>query len=209
MPATSAQPAEPAARRRLTAEQRRHQIFDASCEVIAAKGYATATLTEIADRAGVAKGLLWHYFQDRDDLMTQTLIHLAGQIREVVVTGLDLTASVPEVILGVLASTALLTRTHPAQLEAIDQIVHNLRNPDGRQRVTVHDYDATYQEHEQLLTRGQAENSIRPGDVRVMAVSYQGVIDAMIGYLQIHHDVDPHRYSAAVADLLLTGISNP
>ena len=178
------------------------------CDVIAVKGYATATLTEIADHAGIAKGLLWHYFQDRDDLMAQTLIHLVGQIREAVVAGLDLAASVPEVIRGVLARTALLTRTHTAQLEAIDQIVHNLRSPDGRQRVTVHDYNATYQEHEQLLARGQAENCIRTGDVRVMAVSYQGVIDAMIGYLQIHHDVDPHRYSAAVADLLLTGISN-
>ena len=43
----------------------------------------------------------------------------------------------------------------------------------------------------------------------MMAVSYQGVIDAMIGYLQIHHDIEPHRHSTAVADLVLNGISPP
>jgi AcrR family transcriptional regulator len=207
MPLNSARSAEQTSRQRLTADERRTQIFAASTEILASKGYANATLTEIAERAGVAKGLLWHYFADRDDLMAQTLRHLAQQVREAIVTDLDLTADVPQVIRAVLARTAMLTRTHPTELEAIDEIVHNLRSPDGHQKITMRDYDATYAEHERLLARGQSEGSIRDGDIRVMAVSYQGIIDAMIGYLQAHPEADPQRQSTAVADVLLTGIT--
>lgn len=207
MPSRSAGRTESPPRQRLSADERRTQIFRATTAVLAGKGYANATLTDIAESAGVAKGLLWHYFRDRDDLMKQTLRHLSQQVREAVITDLDLTTEVPLVVRSVLASTAALTRTHATELEAIDQIVHSLRAPDGHQQISMRDYDATYAEHEQLLTRGQSEGSIRALDVRVMAVSYQGVIDAMIGYLQAHPDVDPQELSTTVADVLLSGIT--
>ena len=194
-------------RQRLGADERRAQILTACTDVVAAKGYTKATLTEIAQGAGIAKGLLWHYFDDRNDLMQQTLRHLAREVREAVVTDLDLAVPVPQVIRAVLVRTAMLTRTHAIQLEAINQIVHGLHTPDGRQQVTMHDYDATYAEHERLLARGQTEGTIRQADPRVMAVSYQGVIDATIGYLQAHPDVDPHHHAAAVADLFLAGVT--
>ncbi len=67
------------------------------------------------------------------------------------------------------------------------------------------DYEATYAEHEQLLARGQAEGTIRPGDLCVMALGYQGMIDAMTGYLQAHPEVEPVAHAAQLADLFLAG----
>lgn len=207
MSARSPRRTEPPARQRLSADQRRTQIVQATTQLVAGKGYANTTLTDIAEGAGVAKGLVWHYFRDRDDLMRETLQHLVQQVREAVITNLEPTAPVPVVVREVLAGTATLPRTHATELEAIDQIAHNLRTPDGHQQISMRDYDAIYAEHEQLLARGQAEGSIREANIRVMAVTYQGVIDAMIGYLQAHPDVDPQQHSSAVADVLLSGIS--
>lgn len=207
MPARPPQSTEPAKRQRLSAGKRRTQIVLATTQLVAGRGYANTTLTEIAEGAGVAKGLLWHYFRDRDDLMQQTLQLLVQQVREAVITDLEPTAPVPVVVRGVLAGTAKLPRTHATELEAIDQIAHNLRTPDGHQQISMRDYDAIYAEHEQLLARGQSEGSIREADLRVMAVSYQGVIDAMIGYLQAHPDVDPQQHASAVADVFLSGIT--
>lgn len=198
----------PTERRRLSAQERRGQIIAATAEAIAEKGYADATLTEITERAGVAKGLLWHYFDDRDDLMQQTLVQVASEIRSAVVDGLDLGADVPHVMREVLVRTAALTRTHPTQLRTIDQIVHQFRAGDGSQVITFDAYDSIYAEHEQLLGRGQREGSVRNGDLRIMAVSYQGVIDATLGYLQAHPDVDPGPYADAAADLLLAGLGS-
>lgn len=195
-----------AERRRLSAEERRAQIIAATAEAISDKGYANATLTEITERAGVAKGLLWHYFEDRDDLMRQTLHQVAAEIRDAVVEGLDPQGGVPDVIRSVMTRTAALARTHATQLNTIDQIVHQFRAADGSQAITFDAYDSIYAEHEQLLARGQREGTVRSGDLRVMAVNYQGVIDATIGYLQAHPDVDGARYAKAAADVLLSGL---
>ena len=50
-------------------EFRIHSIRDAAMRVIARKGMAAATMQEIADEAGVAKGTIYLYFRDRDDLV--------------------------------------------------------------------------------------------------------------------------------------------
>lgn len=52
----------PPARRRLPPAERLPQIRDAAFAEFAASGYAAASMERVARRAGVAKGLLYHYF---------------------------------------------------------------------------------------------------------------------------------------------------
>ena len=47
-------------------------IQEATMRVIARKGMAAATMQEIADEAGVAKGTIYLYFRDRDELVEKT-----------------------------------------------------------------------------------------------------------------------------------------
>jgi AcrR family transcriptional regulator len=53
-------------------EYRIHSIQDAALRVIARKGMSAATMAEIAEEAGVAKGTLYLYFRDRDELVEKT-----------------------------------------------------------------------------------------------------------------------------------------
>jgi AcrR family transcriptional regulator len=53
-------------------EFRIQSIQDAALRVIARKGMSAATMQEIADEAGVAKGTLYLYFRDRDELVEKT-----------------------------------------------------------------------------------------------------------------------------------------
>src|SRR2546423_10625846 len=50
-------------------EYRVQSIQDAAMRVIARRGMAAATMQEIAEEAGVAKGTIYLYFRDRDDLV--------------------------------------------------------------------------------------------------------------------------------------------
>ena len=50
-------------------EFRIQSIQEATLRVIARKGMAAATVQEIADEAGVAKGTIYLYFRDRDELV--------------------------------------------------------------------------------------------------------------------------------------------
>lgn len=55
--------------RRQQAGERREQILDAAMEVFACKGFEGATVRDIARRIGVTEGLLYHYFESKDDLL--------------------------------------------------------------------------------------------------------------------------------------------
>ncbi|HEX7152089.1 MAG TPA: helix-turn-helix domain-containing protein [Thermoanaerobaculia bacterium] len=53
-------------------EYRIQSIQEATMRVIARKGMAAATMQEIAEEAGVAKGTIYLYFRDRDELVEKT-----------------------------------------------------------------------------------------------------------------------------------------
>ncbi|WZH39038.1 MAG: TetR/AcrR family transcriptional regulator [Microbacterium enclense] len=196
-------------RRRRSPEERRSAIIRAAAEAVAELGYANATLTEIAQRSGASKGLLWHYFADRDDLMRQAVSSLSESLRAGLVADIDTRARVPDVVRAVFVRTALFTRTHTVELEALDQIVHNLRAPDGRRRISILDYKAIYADHTALLRRGQREGTIRSGDLRMIVVGYQALIDGLIAYLHAHPDLDPIVHAREVAELFLVGAAEP
>ncbi|MBS1862204.1 MAG: TetR family transcriptional regulator [Actinobacteria bacterium] len=56
---------------------RREQICRAAATVIAREGFAATTLRNVADEAGVSTGMLNHYFSNRQDLLTQTLVFVS------------------------------------------------------------------------------------------------------------------------------------
>lgn len=54
--------------------QRRQAILNAALEVFAADGFAAARLDDVAAKAGVAKGTIYLFFKDKEDLFEQILI---------------------------------------------------------------------------------------------------------------------------------------
>ena len=48
---------------------KRQLILDAAVRVFARKGYHTSRVGDIAEEAGVAHGLLYHYFKSKDELL--------------------------------------------------------------------------------------------------------------------------------------------
>ncbi len=50
-------------------EDRRRQILDAAVRVFAAKGFTQCRVSDIAEEAGVAYGLVYHYFGSKDEVL--------------------------------------------------------------------------------------------------------------------------------------------
>ena len=59
--------------REVHAEERREQIIEAATFVFSRKGFQAATNKEIAAEAGIAPGLIYHYFKDRQDLLANVV----------------------------------------------------------------------------------------------------------------------------------------
>ena len=58
-----------AAGRAAHAADRRRQILDAAVRVFARQGFHTCRVSDIADEAGVAYGLVYHYFQSKEQVL--------------------------------------------------------------------------------------------------------------------------------------------
>jgi len=61
--------------------ERRAQILEAFARVLAAHGYAGATIAAVAEEAGVARGLVHHCFRDKADLLESLLRELMARFR--------------------------------------------------------------------------------------------------------------------------------
>ena len=55
--------------RSIAQEERRRQILDAALRVFARKGYHGSRVGDIAEEAGVAHGLLYHYFASKEEVL--------------------------------------------------------------------------------------------------------------------------------------------
>ena len=55
--------------RRQQKEERREQILDAAVRVFSEKGFAGASMRDISREVGVTEGLIYHYFEGKDQLL--------------------------------------------------------------------------------------------------------------------------------------------
>lgn len=193
-------------RQRLDPERRRDLLIDATVAILAGKGYEAASVNAVAREAGVSKGLMWRYFTDRDDLMEQTARRTLVVVRDAVADAIDLSAPAPEVIRAAIRRAVRLLATHRSELKALREIVANLRGPDGAPRLDLRDYEDTYRGQERIFHQGQAEGTLAPElEPRLMAITYQGAVDGMLTYLEVHPEADPDAYADGLAELLLNG----
>jgi AcrR family transcriptional regulator len=65
-------------RRRLSADQRRSRVLAAAVSVFAERGYAAASMVEIARRSGVVASVIYDHFPSKRDLYLE-LLELHGQ----------------------------------------------------------------------------------------------------------------------------------
>lgn len=73
--------AERATPRKLSREARRTQLIESTIEIIAQRGYARTTLTDVARHAGLSHGLVNFHFETKERLLGETLAYLAEEYR--------------------------------------------------------------------------------------------------------------------------------
>src|SRR6266478_2510070 len=85
-------------------EFRIQSIRDAAMRVISRKGMAAATVQEIADEAGIAKGTIYLYFRDRDDLVEKAFENAMGDLHKRVDEALEKEGTCEQKLRAVLAA---------------------------------------------------------------------------------------------------------
>ena len=154
-------------------EYRIQSIQEAALRVIARKGMAAATMQEIAEEAGVAKGTIYLYFRDRDELVEKTFESAIQQLHE------RLRAQIH----GEMTFAERLRHTIKAKLTFFSEnreffrLYASLRMPEGtpaqqrRQKRTCQpQYEAGIADLTRELQRAMAAGEIREMDPRRLAL---------------------------------------
>lgn len=68
--------------RAATKEFRRQQLIDSTIDSIAKRGFADTTLADVAEGAGLSRGIVNFHFQSKDQLLVETLQVLADEYRD-------------------------------------------------------------------------------------------------------------------------------
>jgi AcrR family transcriptional regulator len=80
--------------RRLTAqgEERKQQLLDCAAQLFAERGYAETRILDIVRQAGVAKGLFYWYFENKEQLFRELADEIRLRLRRSQGEAIDLTA---------------------------------------------------------------------------------------------------------------------
>jgi TetR/AcrR family fatty acid metabolism transcriptional regulator len=108
-------------------EYRVQSIQEAAMRVIARKGMNAATMNEIAKEAGVAKGTIYLYFRDRDELVEKTFETAIGHLHARVDEALALDVVFEEKLRAVISAQLAFFRENAEFF----RLYMSLRMPEG------------------------------------------------------------------------------
>ncbi|MFI9046428.1 TetR/AcrR family transcriptional regulator [Streptomyces sp. NPDC053427] len=178
---------------------RRAQIIDAAVETIAVRGFAKASLAQIAERAGISKGVISYHFAGKTELIERLVEQVYGDIGAFVGARLEEHTGASARLRVYIESVAAYMHDHPTRLAALGEVFSHFRTADGAPRYGVASSEPIYTALENVFLEGQRSGELRAFDVRVMAVSLQAGIDNMFAYWSARpeHDLAAHARELA------------
>jgi AcrR family transcriptional regulator len=156
---------------------RRQQILAAAVKVFAEKGFHASRVGDIAEEAGIAYGLVYHYFQSKEDLLETifrtTWTEMLARVREVEEAGVPAAEAVRQV-------TALLLRTWRRDPALVRVLVREVtRNQHVQQEIE--EITQAMEALERIVRRGQESGEFRTElDPRLAAVVFYGALEEVL-----------------------------
>ena len=187
---------------------KRRVILDAAVRVFAAKGYHTCRVGDIAEEAGIAHGLLYHYFASKDEVLRTIFVEnwgeLIGRFRAVE----DADESASEKLEGIAKILLRTWRNHPALVTVMVREV--ARSQQLQAQVT--EVREAFAIVERVIEEGQAQGTFR-ADVDAQLASwifYGGLEEVLTGWVlgQLpDSEEDVARAERTAIELALRGLT--
>ncbi len=159
--------------------EKRRQILDAAVRVFARQGFHSTRVSDIADEAGVAYGLVYHYFRSKDqvlnELFTERWSLLLAAIEET--DGSD--ASPREKLAAVAAFIIESYRHDPELMKVIIVEVTRAANSFGRTHLP--EISSAYDGIAKIVADGQRAGAFRADiDSQFASMAFYGAIEQLL-----------------------------
>ena len=192
-------------------EFRVQSIQEAAMRVIARKGMSAATMADIAGEAGIAKGTIYLYFRDRDELVEKTFETAIGELHKRVDEALARGGTFEERFRNVIAAELAFFRENAEFF----RLYISLRMPEGnaaqqrrQKRHCEPKYRARLDEFAGMLKEAMDRGEVRKSDPRRLALILKEGTMAII-LERLHEEAPPDEADDVelIVSTLLDGIA--
>jgi AcrR family transcriptional regulator len=159
--------------RQLTSQgaERKQQLLDAAARLFAEQGYAATRVVDIVEAAGVAKGLFYWYFENKEALFRELATEIRRRLRRQQAAAIDDEASaLVRILQGTVASLRFMAENAPffSLLEVEGRNVSDVL----RQGTEQHLHDVTV-----LIVEGQRDGTVTDDDpAELLAMAAVGTV---------------------------------
>jgi TetR/AcrR family transcriptional regulator, fatty acid metabolism regulator protein len=185
-----------------TADDKRQQILAAAVRVFAAQGYEASRVGDVAREAGVAYGLVYHYFGSKDAVLEAVFREQWGRLLAAVALAEETGETAPEQLELVVKIVLRAWRDDP---DLVRLLVREItRSPHIQDELD--EIGQAFASLERIVSRGQEEGTLR-GDVdaRIAAFMLYGAMEEVLtGWVLGQLPDDADGVAAAEQEVIAT-----
>jgi AcrR family transcriptional regulator len=157
--------------------EKRRLLLDAAVRVFARKGFHAARVGDVAEEAGVAYGLIYHYFASKDEVLETIFRDAWGALLEAIAAVEETEEDPREQLRKVVA---IVLRTWRSDPDLVRVLVREItRSPAMQEQIGElgHAFDAL----QRIIERGQARGDFAAGlDARLSAYVVYGALEEIL-----------------------------
>ena len=191
---------------------RRRAILDAAVRVFARQGFHACRVSDIADEAGVAYGLLYHYFPSKDEVLSTLFLERWGVMLEMI-REVDAQPIPAREKLGAIAAFIVDSYAHDPDLMKVI-IVEVTRAANSFGQTHLGQIREAYRMIAEIVTKAQQDGVFKSEiDAQFAAMAFYGAIEQVLtgwifGLLPAG-DEDFERAKQLVVETVCGGLESP
>jgi AcrR family transcriptional regulator len=194
------------------AVDKRRVILDAAVRVFARQGFHTCRVADIADEAGVAYGLVYHYFSSKDEILDTLFLERWDVMLEAIAAADRSRDSAREKLYGIASFIVDSYRHDPELMKVIIVEVTRAANTFGRTHLgKIRD---AYAQIAAIVERAQADGQFRTEITpEFAALAFYGLVEQVLtGWifdsLPVDDDAELQRAKTLIVDTICRGLES-
>jgi AcrR family transcriptional regulator len=190
-----------------SADRRREQIVEVAAELFQQEGYHRASMERLAERAGLAKPSLYHYFKSKEDVLFQIHLEFIEPLLRRQEARLGLGMGLREQLLESIGDILELMETHGGYVRVFFE--HHRELSDARQEAVMEKRSRYQHMVEDVIAAGIAAGEFRDVDPRLATLAVFGMCNWAYQWYRPNQDLTTTELAAFLHDLFLSGLQVP
>ena len=194
-----------------TEPEKRRAILHAAVRVFAEKGYQGCRIADVARQAGVAYGLVYHYFQSKEALLESVFAEQWGLFIQSIRAIAEGPGTAPEQLASVCRFAIDVYKTAPAAVRVL--LLEVARTPNALRAGSTRDtFETALGLVADVVRRGQVAGDLRRDvDPMLAAAALLGALELsltgmVVGVIRGSGEDDVERAKTGVVDVVLGGL---